>query len=267
MEVISSAHNNTIKRLAKLVNDRRVRQATGLTALDGQSLVFDYVQAGGVVETILFSRDELSSPAIKELIKMTQSTRQIVLPSNLFRKISAVENSQGVVAIVPVRAKEHDSFQPRNSRSVVVLERIQDPGNLGAILRSGLAFGVTDIFISLESVEAFSPKVVRASMGACFCLNIYPDAPLQAMLKKLKTSHQLIATSPHAVKTLSDIDLSTAPVIWMFGNEGSGLSTDLLDLANEVLRIPQSDQVESLNLASAVTVCLYEQLRQRQSFS
>jgi TrmH family RNA methyltransferase len=146
----------------------------------------------------------------------------------------------------------------------LVLERLQDPGNLGTILRTAVATEVGGLWLSQDSVDWQNPKVLRASAGACLQLIPQTVADLKKVLKSYQSqSFQVIATLPQATKTYWEIDFRQ-PTLLLFGNEGQGLSTELTTLTDEQVMIPQAQAVESLNVAVAVALLLYEAQRQKQ---
>ena len=143
---------------------------------------------------------------------------------------------------------------------VIILDRIQDPGNFGTILRSAVGFGVKQIICSKGTVSAWSPKVLRAGMGAHFKLQIFENQDLNGAISKVETP--IFATSLQAEKSIYDENFTTKTA-WIFGNEGAGVSLELLSKVKNQVIIPQVGQIESLNVAMAATVCLAEQARQR----
>ena len=141
------------------------------------------------------------------------------------------------------------------------MERIQDPGNAGTILRSAAAAGVKQIVCGNDSVDIWSPKVLRAGMGAHFLLSIFSRVELSAWMETYQ--HQIWATALGGRNIgLYEMDLSQ-PCAWVFGNEGSGVSETVKEKADACVKIPMLGQTESLNVAMAATVCLFEQMRQR----
>ena len=172
--------------------------------------------------------------------------------------MSALE--QGV-AILFVIAMPEKRIAATLESDALILDRVQDPGNVGAMLRTAAAAGVKEIYLSEGSAQAWSPKVLRAGMGAHFTLTIYEGADLAVLIGRAEVP--VVATSLGATRSLYDADLKT-PHAWLFGNEGAGVSDDLLKLCEkDTIIIPQSDGVESLNVAAATAVCLFEQRRQR----
>lgn len=258
MRSISSLHNQLIKELGRLASKRSEREARQLTILDGVSLVLDYLKRGGQAQTILLDKAQTKQPAFQEIMALSPPECHFSLPAALLQKISTVKQSPGVIAIVKTKSHSLAELQVSNS-PVLILDRIQDPGNLGTILRDCLAFGMQDVCLTNASVEAFAPKVVRASRGACFELNIYQKMPLPETLSHLRAlNYQIIATSPHAKVCLRQAKPLPKATAWLFGNEASGLEEVILQNVDQTIKIPQSSDLESLNLATAVAICLYE---------
>ena len=261
MEIISSTKNPTFKHLLRLASNRRARREAGLGLFDGLKIIEDYLAVGNLPEIMIFDETRLNEPAIAGLVQKTASRRQIVVKPFLLAKLSQVETAPGVISVVKTPQLDWRAFAP-SQKPILLLEKVQDPGNLGTILRGALAFGVGAVLLSNDSVEVFSPKVIRASMGACFNLPIYEKVDLVKFMSKFRTNYNYLATSSHAALPITAVDLHGVPVAWLFGNEGAGLSPELSDLADQTVAIPQSSAIESLNLSMAVTICLYENLCQ-----
>jgi TrmH family RNA methyltransferase len=175
----------------------------------------------------------------------------------LFESVSTVEHGAGIIAAVTT---PRESLPPRVSEDCLLLEHVQDPGNMGSMLRSAAAAGVRRVFCSPRTVYAWSPKVLRAGQGAHFSLSIVEGVEMTEVVARLAIP--LIATSSHAKALLHQLDLSQ-PVAWIFGNEGAGVSPALLACANAQVAIPMPGTAESLNVAAAAAVCLFESVRQR----
>ncbi|MFM7522726.1 MAG: TrmH family RNA methyltransferase, partial [Betaproteobacteria bacterium] len=145
-------------------------------------------------------------------------------------------------------------------RAALLLDSVQDPGNLGTIMRTAAAAGIQQIFCSPGTASVWSPKVLRAGMGAHFVLEIHEDVNLAQLIKNAAVP--VYAAQPDAANSIYSADLRS-PSAWLFGHEGQGVSDELLALATQRLSIPQSTQVESLNVAASVAICLFEQRRQK----
>jgi TrmH family RNA methyltransferase len=144
--------------------------------------------------------------------------------------------------------------------SCVILDTVQDTGNLGTILRSAAAAGIDEVFLSEGCAQAWSPRVLRAAMGAHFVLTIQEKTDIAALVASFKG--QVLATGLQQAKSLYDLDLTQATA-WLFGSEGQGLSEPIMALAHQQVIIPMAQGVESLNVAAAAAVCLFEQRRQK----
>jgi len=208
---------------------------------------------------ILASESALARPEIRNFFENAPAKSRLVLADALLERVSQLVSSAGIAAVIRTPLP---SPIPQSISSCLLLENIQDPGNLGSILRTAVAAGVPHVFLSRSSVFAWSPKVIRAGMGAHFSLAIFEDIDLGEIARAF--SGRIIATEPKAGASLYELDLK-GPVAWLFGNEGSGLSESVRQLATHRVRIPMPGPTESLNVAAAVAICLFEQIRQRSA--
>ena len=256
MKPISSGANPRYKALRKLVQSSQERRKTGLSVLDGVHLVAAYREHGGLPRSIAVSRSGLAHPEVRALLDAMPGVETFALGDALFAGLSTVATPTGIVAVV---ATPRFRAGAPTMNACVMLEDLQDPGNLGSILRSCAASGITDVLLSKGSVHAWSPRVLRAGMGAHFMLRIREDADLAAAARDF--SGRLLATAPQAPQMVFDTDL-TGTVGFLFGNEGAGLSAALLAAAHSVMAISMPGKGESLNVAAAAAVCLFERVRQ-----
>src|SRR5437773_5024678 len=254
---IRSRDNPQIKALIKLAGSSRERRRTGTTILEGEHLVRAYQESGGVAETILASETALADPEVRRFFENVPARSHLALADGLLDRISQLVSSAGVAAVI--RTPQPGPVPPSVS-DCLLLENIQDPGNLGSIFRTAVAAGVSQVFLSKTSVFAWSPKVMRAGMGAHFFLSIFEGVDVDEIGRLFRGS--VVATEPRAGGSLYDLDLK-GPVAWVFGNEGAGLSESAGHLATHRVRIPMPGPAESLNVAAAVAICLFEQIRQR----
>jgi RNA methyltransferase, TrmH family len=260
--VISSASNPSFRRWldAKERSDRK----SGELLLEGFHLMQAWSLRYPLPHCIIVA-EAFKMTAELQTWLVTHPIPLEIVSNNLFAKLSSLETFSGPIALVSPKRSLLGEPDPGRG-DLVFLDRIQDPGNLGTILRSCAALGVSQIALSAGTVWPWSAKVLRAGMSAHFSLDIYDEFEIERLLA-LK-GFQLLVTSGQESLQLSmidEVDL-TSPSIWCFGNEGSGLRPSLLDApaANKV-SIPQSVVVESLNVASALSICLYEQQRQRRA--
>ncbi len=259
MKPITSRDNPLYKELKQLATSSQTRRKSQRTLLDGVHLCEVYLDQVGAPPLCIVSDSALSEPEVTPILRRCEEggAQCIVLPDALFKAISQVEHGVGLLFVVDTPAQDASL---RLSGNAVLLDRLQDPGNLGSILRSAAAAGITDVFCSPGTAFAWSPKVLRAGMGAHFHLRIAEDVDLVQLLQS--ASIPVLATSSHAKSTIYDIDLQQ-PVAWLFGHEGQGISDQLMEMTTHQVGIPHRGQVESLNVAASAAVCFFEQVRQR----
>jgi TrmH family RNA methyltransferase len=254
---IRSKDNPQVKALIRLAASSRERRKTGSTILEGEHLVRAYQESGGTAEIILASESAFARSEIRSFFENVPAKSRLVLADELLARVSQLVSSAGVAAVIRTPLP---SPAPQSISSCLLLENIQDPGNLGSILRTAVAAGVPHVFLSKESVFAWSPKVIRAGMGAHFFLSIFEGIAIDEFAHSFRGT--VVAMEPRAEASLYDLDLK-GPVAWLFGNEGAGLSEDAGRLATHRVRIPMPGAAESLNVAAAAAICLFEQVRQR----
>jgi TrmH family RNA methyltransferase len=215
-----------------------------------------FVEHVGAPEALVVSRSRAGDPEIALLMAAPHMPRAHVLADGLFRELSSVATPSGILAIV---ATPRRRAQPEAPGTCVMLEDVQDPGNIGSILRCAAAAGVTEIYLSGGCVHAWSPRVLRAGMGAHFALEIYEGVDLAALVARYRGT--VLAAVRDAARSLYSVDLR-GQVGLLFGNEGAGLSAALREAAHLQIAIPMPGKAESLNVAAAAAVCLFERVRQ-----
>jgi len=252
---ITSPDNPHFRALVKLQHSSRERRKAGRSLLDGVHLVGAFLQHGGAPREIVVSESGSSEPEIASLLARS-AMEPLVLADGLFRELSSVTTPTGIIAVVET---PRAPALPADPGPCVMLEDLQDPGNLGSILRSTAAAGVQEVYLSRACVHAWSPRVLRAGMGAHFALRIYESVDLEALVRAY--SGKVLAAARDGAVPLYASDLR-GRVALLFGNEGAGLSRTLAGLAHERVRIPMPGPAESLNVAAAAAVCLFERVRQ-----
>lgn len=256
MKRIDSRENASFKALRRLVESSRERKKTGLSLLDGPHLVSVYRDHVGLPEQLVVSAAGLQDREILDILERTPATDTVVLGNALFKEISPVMNPTGIVGVVKTPSPVP---VPAKLETCIMLEDLQDPGNLGSILRSAAAAGIKHVLLSHKSVHAWSPRVLRAGMGAHFMLQVYEQVDLIATAGAFTGA--VLATRTDARSSLYATDL-TGTVAILFGNEGAGMSEALRKKAHAEIAIPMPGKTESLNVAAAVAVCLFERVRQ-----
>ncbi len=261
MKTITSRDNAQYKDLVKLAGSQSARRKAGRTLLDGVHLCQSYLQLRGVPEQCVVSESALQNPEVMDIVGQLEAQRAhvLALPDALYNGVSQVEHGVGVMFLI---ATPERAVTAPLSVSAVLLDGVQDPGNVGSILRSAAAAGITQVYCSAGSAFCWSPKVLRAAMGAHFVLDIFENVDLAELVRNATV--QTLATSGYATQRLYDVDLK-APTAWLFGHEGQGVADDLLSMATHQVVIPHLGQVESLNVAACAAVCFFEQVRQNQT--
>ncbi len=257
LKPIRSRDNPRFKALRSLATSTRERRKAGLALLDGAHLIAAHRASGGVPEQLILSESGLADAEVARLATGASVQGALLLSDSLFNDVAQVATPTGIVALI--RTPNAGPLPDRIERCVI-LENIQDAGNLGSILRSTAAAGIATVLLSQGCAFPWSPKVLRAGMGAHFSLDIYDNADLATAVHRL--AGRLICTSGHAQRSLYQADLR-GPLAWVFGNEGAGVSSELCAAAAEQLHIPMPGKAESLNVAAAAAICLFEQVRQR----
>lgn len=254
---ISSRDNPFFKSLHKLSSSARERRAAGQTMLDGAHLLRAFLDTGNTPLHLLVNEQATQDAEIVSLLETCADVPQTQLDDALFAQLSELKTPNGLLALIEIPPAK---LEVSHSQFALLLEDIQDPGNLGSILRSAAAAGCDAVFLSTGCADAWSPKVLRAGMGGHFGLNIFESADLLKIAAGL--TGKLLASSLKADQSLYDCNLR-GKIAFAIGNEGAGLSQGLLDAAQQHFIIPMPGKVESLNAAAATAVCLFEAMRQR----
>ncbi|MDD2701586.1 MAG: RNA methyltransferase [Sideroxydans sp.] len=253
---ISSRDNAFFKSLLKLAGSARERREAGQTLLDGPHLLRAWLDSGRQAAHLLLNPSALDDAEIAQLRAACPDTPCTVFDDALFKQLSELKTPNGLLALI-------DIPQPDPTRAndfVLLLEDIQDPGNLGSILRSAAAAGCDAVYMSQGCADAWSPRVLRAAMGGHFILAINESCDLLDIASRF--DGRLFASSLQAETTLYACDLH-GKIAFAIGNEGAGLSEELQAQAQQRFIIPMPGKVESLNAAAAAAVCLFEAVRQR----
>lgn len=258
--MLTSTQNPLIKQLKKLQSAKE-RRETQLFLLEGTHLIQEAGAVNYPLMTVCCTPTwQAAHPELWSIVLAT-SDRVELVSDEVIRSIATTVNPDGIVAAAPRMAF---AKPPLPANLTLVLATIQDPGNLGAIIRTAAAAGIDGLWVSQDSVDLDNPKVLRASAGQWFRLAMGVSDNLAALV----TSYQqqgvrVVATTSHTTTSYWDVDLRS-PTLILLGNEGAGLSADLAALADIQVKIPMSATVESLNVATAAALMLYEVRRQQQ---
>ena len=250
MTLISSTDNPRFRELVALAASSRDRRQAGLALIDGLHLIESYRQRIGTPHQLVVSSSGRRRPELAAMLPVME------LSDPLFRRLSTVQSPTDILALIRIPERRP---VPDNPEACVLLEDVQDPGNLGSILRSSAGAGIRQVYLSAQCADLWSPKVLRAGMGAHFHLECFAGVDLGGFTATFPG--RLIATQLKARQSVFDTDL-TGLIGLIFGNEGAGLSQALLGKVASVVAIPMPGQTESLNIAAAAAVCLFERVRQ-----
>lgn len=256
---ITSAQNPVYKTLKQLATQTKARRISGRTIFEGIHVCDAFLKAGfQPLRCIVADSAQKDAEVSLLLMRLQDNVEVIEIPDSLFHGMSAVEQGVGVAFVVEI---PHDAEAPVITGDALLVDGIQDPGNLGALFRTAVAAGVTEIYLSKGTASAWAPKTIRAAMGAHMATNVYEQCDLAELIKSANVPVR--ATSLKAKESIYEKDL-TISTAWIVGNEGAGVSDELIALCgNNTVIIPQDSAVESLNVAAATAVCLFEQRRQR----
>jgi len=259
MKAVASRENAAFKAMARLAASASERRKRGATVLDGAHLLAAFLDSGRKPEEVMVSRGALDDAEIARLVERCAPAPVTLLTDALFDALSTVQSPTGVVAAVTTPAGRE---VPADASLVLALEDIQDPGNVGTLLRSAAAAGAGHAILSSRCAFAWSPKVLRAAMGAHFALNIAEGADLGEFLARYRGTS--VALAGRAARSRYEVDLR-GPVALLVGNEGAGLSDPIVAVARVRARIPLAGAMESLNAGTAGSIALFEAVRQRQA--
>ncbi len=261
MQRITSKENEFIKHVKKL-KDKKYRDIENEYMIEGIKLIAEAIQEKAPIQQIILCDDCEKNEAIpKDLMYEIAKYDCIYVTEKIFKYLSDVQEPQGILAIIE---KNNQEMEIDYSQDImVVLDDIQDPGNLGTILRTVDSVGLTQILVSKGTADAYNPKVVRSTMGAIFRVKIIECEDLKQTLKEIKKhKFKIVVSSLQTQNTIYDIGYNKKVII--IGNEANGVEREIQDMADEKVRIPMLGKTESLNASVATGIILYEYVRQKR---
>ena len=260
MQVISSKDNDLIKHIKKL-KDKKYRDENNEYIIEGIKLIEEAVQENAKIKKIIVCDDTTRTYEIPTNVMLEIAKYECTyVTEKIFNTITQVTKPQGIMAIIEKNKIEAEIDFTQDI--IVVLDGVQDPGNLGTILRTVDSVGINQIIVSKETADAYNPKVVRSTMGAIFRVKIIETENLKETIKQIKKHHfKLVATSLQTNSSIYDVNLSKKMIV--IGNEANGVSKDIQDIADEKVKIPMLGKTESLNASVATGIILYEYVRQK----
>lgn len=251
--LITSKDNETIKEIKKL-KEKKYRKEKFI--IEGIKMIEEAIQYNAHIELVVYSEKfEISN--IESILKQ-KSIKTIEVTESIFNTLTEVVSPQGILAVV--RKSENSKKIDYSNDFMLALDGIQDPGNLGTIIRTADATNLKQIIVSKDTVDTYSPKVIRSTMGAIFRVNVIEVEELSIELERLKKEgFKIITTSLQTEKSIYDIDYKKSVVV--IGNEANGVSDKVYEVSNTKVKIPMPGKAESLNASVAAGVMMYEYVR------
>lgn len=255
---ITSAQNSQIKLAKGLLASNRQRNKHQQSIIEGTHLLSAAFKADHPIEQILLAASQQHHPEVMQLLHTAwhKGIATTTVSDELYRSLSNLGTGIDIMAVIPIRQLSIRQI----SGDCLILNDVQDAGNVGTLLRTAAAVGVTNVICTTGTAQVWSPKTLRAGMGAQFALMVYENVLIADILAHVHTP--MLATSSHTDAIIYKTDLQT-PVAWVMGHEGQGVCDELMQHATPIA-LPQPNGQESLNVAIAGSLCLYEMLRQRQ---
>lgn len=251
--LITSKDNSKIKEIKKL-KEKKYRKTAFI--VEGIKMLKEAISEKAEIDTIIIREDteldfKLDSELEKKVIRVTK---------NVFETISDVVSPQGVLVVI--NKKIDDNKISKHADYILALDGIQDPGNLGTIIRTADSANIKQILVSKDTVDSYSPKVVRSTMGAIYRVKIIECEDLAKTLKSLQTTgFEIVTTDLHTDKSIYDMNYNKKIVV--IGNEANGVTPEIRELSNYRVKIPMLGKTESLNAAVATGIMIYEYVRQK----
>lgn len=257
---ITSKDNETIKHIRKL-KEKKYRDEYGEYVIEGIKLINEAIEENAEIKTIIVCDncqkiDKINQTAMYEVAKRNC----LYADEKVFNTITDVQNPQGILAVVAKKGAEQEINYKEDV--IVVLDNIQDPGNIGTILRTLDSVGLSQVILSKRSGDVYNSKVVRSTMGAIFRVKIIESEDLVETLKNIKKhKFKVVSTSLDTDKSMYDVEYKKVAIV--VGNEANGVSKEIQEISDEKIKIPMLGKTESLNVSVATGVILYEYIRQK----
>jgi len=254
MRYIESKENPEIKKLKRLA-EKSAREKEGLFVIEGERLVFDAIKNGAEIESVYLDEDfKLDKDLGAKVFKLSKK---------LFKSVSQTQTPQGIMAAVKIKKAAFSDLKIKDKSLVVVCENLQDPGNLGTIIRTADSAGACGVILTKGCVDLYNPKVVRSTMSSIFNLPIVFSKTIDESISYLKKVGFLVIGGHLSEKTQDFYSLNLRQkCAFIIGNEGAGLSDTAAGLCDKLVKIPMLGKAESLNAAVSAAIFMYEHVRQ-----
>ncbi len=268
MESIITSESNNLIKMAKSLHKKKGRKEFNCFFIEGVRLVKDCIISNGNIHSIIYSDMLHKVNEGRELYKLISQKgyKTYKTTDKIMKLISDTNNPQGIFAITKYKFNSVQEILKKKDNFILILDRVQDPGNMGTIIRTADALGANGIIISKGCVDVFNPKTIRATMGSIFHMPLLYSDDIQSLLRTLKKNGiSIMSTDLRTDKFCYNIDFNTDFAL-VIGNEANGLKDDILRESDLLIKIPMVGKAESLNAAMAAGIVMYEASRQRQNF-
>jgi len=259
---ITSLANPIIKEI-KALQQKKTREETGTFMAEGLKLVIDALELGWSIRTLIYAKEAREKPLVAQVAAKTiaRGGQVLEVSEKVLTSITRRDNPQSVTGVFDSRWTDLRDVRPQQGETWVALDRVRDPGNLGTIIRTADAAGASGVILVGDCTDPFSLETVRATMGSIFALPLVATTPDAFLAWKKTSGAQVVATHLAGAVDYRTIDYKRKPVVVLMGNEQSGLPEQLANQADALARIPQMGRADSLNLAVATGVMLFEARR------
>jgi len=263
-EKISSKENKLIKQFVKLSGSKQQRRQEGLFAAEGIKIIQEAVQSGFALKTLFFTEqaEKKYGGDIKFFAESSQTF--YIITEDIAKKISETQTPQGVFALIAMLDNKPNTAKIFNNGCFAILNSLQDPGNIGTIIRTAAAFGIDGLFLSSDCPDIYSPKILRSTMGGVFKLPVYTEDNIIALIGEMRASGITVYAASLDKKSLKlgGISFSSGAAV-VIGNEGNGLPQSVIDACDKSVIIPMQGSTESLNAATAAAVLMWEMTKHK----
>lgn len=260
MLTLTSKENINIKNTVKLKNSSKFRRKSGLFIAEGVRVCYDALLSGAQIDTVFVTEEALSRYPEKTAELCEKSAKSFIVTDDIFSHISDTQTPQGVLCVIKTLDKVTEFDKIKNGGKFLALENIQDPNNLGTVLRSAEAFGVSGVILSDDCCDIYNPKVVRGSMGAVFRLPFISVKNIPSFLSENPQLTSYAAVVDSEAEKLTDISFDKCSVA-VIGNEGNGLTKETVSACNHKITIPMRGKSESLNASTAASIIIWEMIK------
>lgn len=261
INMISSTSNQQIKNIQNLMKKAKERKKQNVFIVEGPKMCFEAPHK--LLKAVYVSESFYKENRYAKELNSVEAVTEVV-SDQIFKIISDTQTPQGIMAIVQMPEYKLEDVINKEQPHILILESIQDPGNLGTMIRTGEGAGISGIIMNKTTVDIFNPKTVRATMGSLYRVPFFIAEDLTEAIAKLKENGIRLYAAHLKGKMSYDKPDYTKPCGFLIGNEGNGLSDEIADLADNYIKIPMAGKVESLNAAISATLLMYECSRQRR---